>query len=145
MITFNMFSFQTPLTNCSSSLSVVSSRVTRAVSATRTNTSAFASEISSSYITSPRYQGRVFSRADKTNEVVEGSSGSIHTLFPAHSRSSLIKYGLELAIYTIHAFWLIVVVVGYMFKLQVSFNSWVSLLGESIWASKWLSYPWPPW
>ena len=117
MITFDMFSFQTPLTNYSSSLSVVSSRVTRAVSATRTNTSAFASEISSSYITSPRYQGRVFSRADKTNEVVEGSSGSIHTLFPVHSRSSWIKHDLKLAIYTIHAFWLIVVIVGCIFKL----------------------------
>merc|ERR1712079_219419 len=60
MITFNMFSFQTPLTNCSSSLSVVSSRVTRAVSATRTNTSAFASEISSSYITLCKPVGRYF-------------------------------------------------------------------------------------
>ena len=117
MITFKMFSFQTPLTNCPSSLSVVSSKVTPAVSATRTNTTAFASGISSSYTTSPRYQGRVFSRADKTNEVAERSSGSIHTLFLAHSRSSLIKYGLEPAIYTIHAFWLIVAVVGCMYKL----------------------------
>ena len=117
MITFKMFSIQTPSTNCPPSLSVVSSKTTPAVSATRTDTTAFVSGISSSYTTSPRYQGRVFSRADKTNEVAERSSGFIHTLFLAHSRSSLIKYGLEPAIYTIHAFWLIVVVVGYMFKL----------------------------
>ena len=65
MITFKMFSIQTPSTNCPPSLSVVSSKTTPAVSATRTDTTAFVSGISSSYTTSPRYQGRVLAELIK--------------------------------------------------------------------------------